>query len=87
MLYIVGARGAVDVNASWSAPPSPQECELSVPGAVGWEDVVGWRFIKDKQVTGPLYLTKDSKLLPSNPRKRIIEVMSYKDGAAGTGKR
>jgi hypothetical protein len=77
-IYLVRVRAGVVVNETWAAPPSPQEFEISVPGAIFWEDVVGWRQVKADQFVGPLFLTKDSKALPSDKKAELKKAMSYK---------
>jgi hypothetical protein len=77
-IYLVRVRAGVVVNETWERPPSPQECEISVPGAIFWEDIVGWRQVKSDQLIGPLYLTKDSKALPSDKKAELKKAMSYK---------
>jgi hypothetical protein len=77
-IYLVRVRAGVVVNETWEMPPSPQECEISVPGAIFWEDIVGWRKVKDDQFVGPLFLTKDTKALPADKKAELKKAMSYK---------
>ncbi len=77
-VYLVRVRAGVCVNKTWTQPPSPQECEVSVPGAIPWEDVVGWRQVKDGAFAGPLFLTKDKEALPSAAKDELKKVMAYK---------
>jgi hypothetical protein len=76
-IYLVRVESGVDVNGTWAEPRVPMECEISVPGGVGWESVVGWRKMVNTKFSGPLFLTKDSKRLPDVKRKALKEAMSF----------
>ena len=81
-VYLVRVRAGIAVNATWTLPPSPQECEVSVPGMIPWEDIVGWR-----QVTNGALQIKAGSLFPALYRLEADGLVSGAWGASQSGRR
>jgi len=84
-VYAVRARDAVDVAATF-VKGRYDECEISVPGGIGWPDIVGWRKVSwrasqrndqgELHWDSPIYLTVDREVLPALQHDAIVKVLS-----------
>jgi hypothetical protein len=64
-IYAVKCRDAIDVEKSFNQPRYTEN-EISVPGGVEWEDVVGWRKIRYYPGRKRLYEWESSFYLSTN---------------------
>ena len=64
-IYAVKCRDAIDVEKSFNQPRYTEN-EISVPGGVEWEDVVGWRKIRYYPGRKPEYEWESSFYLSTN---------------------
>lgn len=79
-IYVLRCIDAVDVLATFQQPNVPAEVELSMPGGVGWPNVMGWRKlvkVGDGQLAweGAIYLSTDAQRLPNDVRERLLTML------------